>query len=322
LLEATHLTKDFHSKPYPLGRATNVVHAVADVSLVIEAGETVACVGESGSGKSTLGRLVLRLIEPDSGTVAFDGVEVTALPKRELRALRRSMQMVFQDPYSSLDPHRPVGLSVSEPLRIHDGLGSAELRERSSALLARVGLAGVGLSLPYELSGGQLQRVAIARAISTEPRLIVCDEPVAALDVSVRAQIVNLLHELQQERSIAYLFVSHDLSVVRIIAHRVAVMYRGRLVETADTATLFANPRHPYSRALLDAIPVADPRRRRDRSLVRSVAPSEGRSSSGCAFAPRCSLAIDQCWVDRPLLEPVSREPGAFVACHVAVARP
>jgi oligopeptide/dipeptide ABC transporter ATP-binding protein len=317
LVEATELNKDFRSESGLIGR--RVVHAIADVSLTINESETLACVGESGSGKSTLGRLRLRLIEPDTGTVSFDGVDVTALGTRQLRSLRRRMQMVFQDPYSSLDPQRPVGLSVAEPLRIHEGLGGAELRDRSNVLLARVGLAEYADCLPYELSGGQLQRVAIARAISTEPRLIVCDEPVAALDVSIRAQVINLLHDLQQERGIAYLFISHDLSLVRIIANRIAVMYRGRIVELAETAPIFENPRHPYTRALLSAIPVADPRRRRDRTVPQLVR-SDGRVSVGCAFAPRCPLAIDRCWAERPLLEPLADQPTALVACHLARA--
>jgi len=255
LLEASHLVKTF-------GRRGHRFHAVDDVSFTLAAGETLALVGESGAGKSTTGRLVLRLIEPDEGTVRLDGQEITGLDQRRLRVARRSMQMVFQDPYSCFDPRIPIGDSVGEPLRAHFRLKASERAERAAAMLARVGLGTQHLyRFPHELSGGQLQRVAIARALMLEPKLIVCDEPVAALDVSVRAQVINLLSDLQDELGIAYLFISHDLALVEVIAHRVAVMQRGRIVELADTAQLFEAPQSNYTRELLSAIPTIGPNR-------------------------------------------------------------
>ncbi|OLT10391.1 peptide ABC transporter ATP-binding protein [Actinomadura sp. CNU-125] len=267
LLEATGLTKSFPTGHSLIGRPTGWTHAVRGVDLRVARGQTLAVVGESGAGKSTVGRLVLRLIRPDAGTVTLDGTDVLAQPAKRMRALRKRMQMIFQDPYSSLDPRMVVAQAVGEPLTVHFGLGGTELRQRVLELLDRVGIAEHQTErYPHEFSGGQLQRIAIARALAVEPDLVVCDEPVAALDVSIRAQVINLLRELQRERGVAYVFVSHDLSLVRMIADRIAVMYRGEIVEEADTATLFADPRHPYTRTLLDAVPVADPRRRPPRT--------------------------------------------------------
>ncbi|MFV2179026.1 ABC transporter ATP-binding protein [Actinomadura sp. LOL_016] len=263
LLEATGLKKSFPTRRSLVGRPTGWTHAVRGVDLRVRRGETLAVVGESGAGKSTVGRLVLRLIRPDAGEVRLDGTDVLALPAKRMRALRKRMQMIFQDPYSSLDPRMVVAEAVGEPLTVHFGLKGAERRKRVLELLDRVGIAEHQTErYPHEFSGGQLQRIAIARALAVEPDLVVCDEPVAALDVSIRAQVINLLRELQRERGVAYVFVSHDLSLVRLIADRIAVMYQGEVVEEADTATLFADPRHPYTRTLLDVIPVADPRRR------------------------------------------------------------
>jgi oligopeptide transport system ATP-binding protein len=279
-------------------------------------------VGESGAGKSTVGRLLLRLIEPDAGTVHLDGTDVLALRPKPLRALRKRMQMIFQDPYGSLDPRMVVEDAVGEPLTVHFGTKGEARRRKVLELLDRVGIGEHHAGrYPYEFSGGQLQRIAIARALAVEPDLIVCDEPVAALDVSIRAQVVNLLHEIRRERGVAYVFISHDLSLVRLIADRVAVMYLGSIVEEGDTATLFAEPRHPYTRALLDVIPVADPRRRTERARKArravTVHPGEDRDreSAGCAYAPRCPEAMDACWTEPPTLQAL--DDGTRVSCHL-----
>ena len=264
LLEATGLTKSFPAGRNLVGRPTRWTRAVDGVDLRVARGETLAVVGESGAGKSTLGRLLLRLIEPDEGRVVLDGTDVLALRSKELRALRKRMQMIFQDPFGSLDPRMVVEDAVAEPLVVHFGMQGSERRSRVLELLDRVGIGEHQAErYPHEFSGGQLQRIAIARALAAEPDLIVCDEPVAALDVSIRAQVVNLLHELQRERGVAYVFISHDLSLVRLIAQRVAVMYQGRVVEEGETGAVFDNPQHSYTQALLDAIPVPDPRRRK-----------------------------------------------------------
>jgi ABC-type oligopeptide transport system ATPase subunit len=272
LLEATGLAKRFPTGTNLLGRPTGWTHAVQGVDLRVARGETLAVVGESGAGKSTIGRILLRLVEPDEGSVTLDGVDVLALGSKQLRALRKRMQMVFQDPFSSLDPLMVVEDAVGEPLTVHFGLKGDDRRTRVLELLDRVGIGEHQAErYPYEFSGGQLQRIAIARALAVEPDLIVCDEPVAALDVSIRAQVINLLDDLQQERGVAYVFISHDLSLVRLIADRVAVMYQGRIVEEGETAALFEDPQHPYTRALLDVIPVADPRRRADRIRAAAI---------------------------------------------------
>jgi peptide/nickel transport system ATP-binding protein/oligopeptide transport system ATP-binding protein len=255
------LTAEGLTKTYRLGRfgKREPVHAVRDVDLTVRRGETVAVVGESGAGKSTVGRMALRLVEPDAGRVEFEGVDVLGLSRTELRRLRPRMQMIFQDPFSSLNPTMTVADSVGEPLLVQGGTAAAERHERVADLLVRVGLdAEFGERFPRELSGGQLQRVAIARAISTSPSLIVCDEPVAALDLSIRGQVLNLLLDLQAETGVAYLFISHDLSVVEHFAHRVAVMKAGELVELGDTRQVFDSPRHPYTRSLLEAVPRID----------------------------------------------------------------
>ncbi|MGW4337500.1 ATP-binding cassette domain-containing protein [Rhodococcus koreensis] len=264
VLRLTDLTKTFVTGRNLLGRATGVHHAVQGVSLSVGRGETVAVVGESGAGKSTVGRMALRLIEANSGGIEFGGRDLRAMSQRELRRMRSRMRMIFQDPYSSLDPTMVVGDIVGEPLRVHSDLDSRARAETVLELFRRVGMDSHHLDrYPYEFSGGQLQRIAIARAIATGPDLIVCDEPVAALDMSIRAQVINLLSDLQQERGIAYLFITHDLSLVRLIADRVVVMYRGEIVESAPTSELFEDPQHEYTRTLLDAVPVPDPSRRR-----------------------------------------------------------
>jgi peptide/nickel transport system ATP-binding protein/oligopeptide transport system ATP-binding protein len=260
LLEASALMKTYITGRNLLGVVTARFTAVNDVSFAVEPGETLALVGESGAGKSTTGRLVLRLIQPDSGAVTFEGQNLLDLSRKEMRATRRRMQMIFQDPYSSLDPRIPIGESVGEPLLVHDGMGRNERLTRAADLLERVGIGAQALdAYPGELSGGQLQRVAIARALTVEPSLIVCDEPVAALDVSVRAQVLNLMRELQEERGLAYLFISHDLALVEVIADRVAVMKNGEIVEIGDVEAVFQTPQHPYTAELLSAIPVPLP---------------------------------------------------------------
>jgi oligopeptide/dipeptide ABC transporter ATP-binding protein len=316
ILRATGLEKSFPTRRNLLGRPTQFVHAVQDVDLTIARGETLGLVGESGSGKSTTGRLVLRLIEPDQGEIRFDDEDVLALDGAALRALRSRARMVFQDPYSSLDPRMTVGDSVGEPLTIHRGIKGIERRGRVEELFARVGLNSDQLDrYPYEFSGGQLQRMAVARAIATDPDLIVCDEPVAALDMSIRAQVINLLQGLQDERGIAYLFISHDLSLVRLIAPRLAVMYKGRVVEEGPTAEVFDDPHHPYTRALIAAIPVPDPERRRQRLPAASRAAGGDGAAAGCAYRETCPEALPVCGDVRPVL--ASAGTRRRVACHL-----
>ncbi len=296
-----------------------VVKAVDRVSITVHPGETLGLVGESGCGKSTLGRTVLRLIDPTHGSVRFAGEDITTRTQRTLRPLRRQMQMIFQDPYASLNPRMRVRDIVGEALEIHGLCTSRSEREaRVSALLQRVGLRPEqGARYPHEFSGGQRQRVGIARALAVEPRLIVADEPISALDVSIQAQIVNLLRDLQDELGIAYLFVAHDLKVVEYISHRVAVMYLGRVVELSPAAELYAEPLHPYTRALLSAVPVPDPGRKRQRVVLEGDVPSPLSPPSGCSFHPRCPVALrGRCDVDVPVLRTL--RPGHQVACHLA----
>jgi oligopeptide transport system ATP-binding protein len=324
LLEVRGLAKHFALTDGPLGAlipgARRVVRAVDGVSFAIAPGETLGLVGESGSGKTTTARLVLRAIEPSAGEILFEGESISGLPPRKLLPFRRKAQIVFQDPYSSLNPRMLVGRIVGEPMLVHGLATRGDVRERALRLLELVGLQAEHVDrYPHELSGGQRQRVGIARAIAVGPRLIVADEAVSALDVSVRAQILNLFVELRERLGLAYLFVSHDLAVVRFVSHRVAVMYLGRLVEVAPTGILFAQPRHPYTQALLAAIPVLgdgsssifdQPAR-----LLQGELPSPLERPRGCRFASRCPARFDRCEVEEPELREV--ESGQTVACHL-----
>jgi peptide/nickel transport system ATP-binding protein/oligopeptide transport system ATP-binding protein len=315
LLEAEDLVKHFPASRNLFGRPTSFVRAVDGVSFHVEAGETLALVGESGCGKSTVSRLVLRLIEPDAGRVRFEGRDLLALDASELRAFRRKAQIIFQDPYASLNPRMTVGQILSEPLALHDLVPPNARRARIEELLRLVGLEPrFARRYPHEFSGGQRQRIAIARALAVEPKLIICDEPVSALDVSIRSQILNLLRDLQHRLGLSYIFVSHDLAVVKHIADRVAVMNLGGIVETAETEALFAWPRHPYSRALLSAIPVPKPQAKRARMILEGELPSALNPPSGCRFHTRCPFVIERCRTEVPRL--IADDAGHAVACH------
>jgi oligopeptide/dipeptide ABC transporter ATP-binding protein len=290
------------------------IRAVDSVTFDILKGETLGLVGESGCGKSTTGRCILRLIEPTSGDVKFEGRDVTAMNKRDLRALRREMQIIFQDPAASLNPRMKIGDVIAEPLVIHNIGKKADRRERVAWLLGKVGLdADYASRYSHEFSGGQLQRIGVARALALNPKLIVADEPVSALDVSVQAQVVNLLQDLQKEFGLTYLFISHGLAVVEHISTRVAVMYLGRVVEIATAAQLYATPMHPYTNALLSAIPVPDPKEKRDRIILKGDVPTARNPPSGCRFRTRCPIALDECATIDPELREIS--PGHSAAC-------
>jgi len=319
LLEVEGLTKHYPVRQgILLAREVGVVRAVDGVSFRLDRGETLALVGESGCGKSTTARLVLRLIEPTAGTVRFDGVEVAGAA---LRTLRRRVQVVFQDPYASLNPRLRVGDTIAEPMEVHRIGDAASRAARVRELLSLVGLAPYHAQrYPHEFSGGQRQRIGIARALAVQPDLIVCDEPVSALDVSIQAQVVNLLKDLQQRFGLSYLFIAHDLAVVRHMADRVAVMYLGQIVETAPKRTLFAQPLHPYTRALLSAIPHPDPRRRGLVKPIRGDVPSPMNPPSGCRFHTRCPHAAEVCRAHMPPLQALA--PGHEVACHFAGTLP
>ncbi len=313
LLELDHLTVEFAG-----GRGKRVVRAVDDVSLTVGARETVGLVGESGSGKSTIGRAVLGLVPVTAGTISFSGGEITNAPYAERRRLGRSLQVVFQDPYSSLNPTRTIGQTLTETLRVHSSAGRDEIQAQVATMLERVGLpAHAARRSPGPISGGQRQRIAIARALVVQPSLVICDEPTSALDLSVQAQVLNLLRELQDDFHLGYLFISHDLAVVRHLSHRIVVLYQGRIMEQGPAAEVYANATHPYTRALLEAAPVPDPREQRQRRSLRLRQEPAGLGQlpeSSCPFAPRCPHAIDVCRRVRPPLEQMPS--GGLVACH------
>jgi len=318
LLEVRNLKVHFPVTHGVFSRSQDVVRAVDDVSLAIAPGETVGLVGESGCGKTTLGRAVVRLIEPTSGKVLFDGEDIAGLTGSTLRARRRNFQMIFQDPYGSLDPRMTVARIIGEALDIHRlAPEPAARRRRIEALLAEVGMdSSHAQRYPHELSGGQRQRIGIARALALEPRLMVCDEPVSALDVSVQAQIINLLEDLQRRHNMACLFIAHDIAIVEHISRRVLVMYLGRIVESGDAEAICHFPKHPYTQALISAVPVIDPDSRRRRILLSGELPSPIHPPGGCPFHPRCPVAEPRCQAEVPPLREIS--PGHHAACHLA----
>jgi oligopeptide transport system ATP-binding protein len=315
LVVVNNLTKRFPIKGGILGREVAAVKAIQGVSFTIKRGETLGLVGESGCGKSTLGRAILRLIEPSSGEVYFDGQDVLKFNADELRRIRRKMQIIFQDPYASLNPRMTVGSIISEPIRIHGLAKGAEINKRVSKLLDLCGLRAEAINrYPHEFSGGQRQRICIARALAVEPEFIVCDEPVSALDVSIQAQIVNLLQDLQKELKLTYLFIAHDLKVVEHISNRVAVMYLGKIAELASGDDMYRDPKHPYTKALFSAIPVANPKGKKQRIILQGDVPSPINVPPGCPFHPRCPMMRPNCKVDVPQLE--EKAPGHWASCH------
>ncbi|HZK90522.1 MAG TPA: dipeptide ABC transporter ATP-binding protein [Stellaceae bacterium] len=316
VLDVVALKKHFPVKKGLLRRTVGQVYAVDGVSFSINAGETLGLVGESGCGKSTVARTVMRLIEPTAGSILLDGEDVTRLGKTAMRPYRRQMQMIFQDPFSSLNPRMSAGDIVGEPLIVH-GLARGKDKERTVAgLFDQVGLRRSQMrAFPHEFSGGQRQRISIARALALNPKLIVADEPVSALDVSIQAQVINLMMDLQREKRLSYLFIAHDLAVVEHISHRIAVMYLGRIVEYADKKTLFTQPLHPYTQALLSAVPVPNPKLRREKRLLQGDVPSPINPPPGCTFHTRCPYAEERCRLEVPALKEIA--PGHGVSCHL-----
>src|SRR6202045_1993244 len=316
VIEVTGLKKHFPVKKGLLRRTSGYVYAVDGVSFSIDQGETLGLVGESGCGKSTVARTVLRLVEPTDGSIRLDGHDVTRLGKRDMRPYRRQMQIIFQDPFSSLNPRMSAGDIVGEPLQVHDIAHGKEKQKLVGEIFDQVGLRRSQMSaFPHEFSGGQRQRISIARALSLNPKLIVADEPVSALDVSIQAQVINLMMDLQREKRLSYLFIAHDLAVVEHISHRIAVMYLGKIVEYADKQTLFTNPQHPYTEALLSAVPVPNPKLKRAKRLLQGDVPSPINPPPGCAFHTRCPYAEARCKVEMPKLVEIS--PGHGVSCHL-----
>ena len=321
VLEVKNLKKHFPIKKGLFGRTNAHVYAVDGISFAIGESETLGLVGESGCGKSTAGKLILKLIPPTAGEIKLGGQRIDELSGESMRDCRRTMQVVFQDPYSSLNPRMRARDIVAEPLRNFEALSESEIDKRVSELFENVGLRRDQLSrFPHEFSGGQRQRLVIARALAVRPSLIVCDEPVSALDVSVQAQVINLLIDLQKEFGVAYLFIAHDLAVVEHISHRVAVMYLGRIVELADKESLFANPQHPYTEALLSAVPVPDPTVTPNRIILQGDVPSPIKPPPGCHFHTRCPHAFERCRIEQPVMR--ETRPGHFAACHLREGEP
>jgi oligopeptide/dipeptide ABC transporter ATP-binding protein len=317
LLAVKDLKRYFPIRAGVFQQVVGQVYAVDGVSFEVEKGETLGLVGESGCGKSTTGKAIIKLIEPTSGEVSLEGRRIDGLSRAEMRPVRRALQFVFQDPYSSLNQRLTAGSIVAEPLRNFESAGAAERRERVAALFAKVGLRREQMDrYPHEFSGGQRQRIGIARALAPNPSLIICDEPVSALDVSVQAQVINLLRDLQQEFRLSYLFIAHDLAVVEHISHRIAVMYLGRIVELAPKRELFRRPLHPYTQALLSAVPVPNPRANKQRIVLKGDVPSPSRPPPGCHFHTRCPIATERCRVEAPALRMLAT--GHQVACHLA----
>ena len=316
VIDVAGLKKHFAVKKGLLRRTAGYVYAVDGVSFSINQGETLGLVGESGCGKSTVARTVLRLVEPTAGTIKLNGEDITHLGKTAMRPHRRQMQIIFQDPFSSLNPRMSAGDIVGEPLQVHGLARGKEKEGRVAALFDQVGLRRLQMrSFPHEFSGGQRQRICIARALALNPNLIIGDEPVSALDVSIQAQVINLMMDLQREKNLSYLFIAHDLAVVEHISHHIAVMYLGKIVEYTDKQTLFTNPLHPYTEALLAAVPVPNPRVKRTKHLLQGDVPSPINPPSGCHFHTRCPYAVERCRVETPALREV--RPGQLVACHL-----
>jgi len=316
LLSVRNLVKHFPVKKGLLQRTAGQVHAVDGISFDIAEGETLGLVGESGCGKSTAGKTILKLIEPTAGEIRVNGERIDGLSRREMRPFRRELQVVFQDPYSSLNPRLSIRDIIGEPLKNYGVAEGKALGERVETLAGKVGLRPDALNrYPHEFSGGQRQRIGIARALALNPGLIICDEPVSALDVSVQAQVINLLGDLQKEFGLSYLFIAHDIAVVEHISHRIAVMYLGKIVEIADRASLFARPQHPYTEALLSAVPVPDPDAAKKRIILRGDVPSPINPPSGCRFHTRCPYAFDRCSKEEPQLREIL--PGQHAACHL-----
>ncbi len=316
LLSVQHLQKYFPIRRGVLSRVAAHVKAVDDISFDINKGETFGLVGETGCGKTTAGRAVLRLVEPDGGKIRFDGVDLLSLSKQELRWKRRDMQIIFQDPYASLNPRMTIRTIIGEPFAIHHLASGSERNDRVADLLKTVGLdSSVMNRYPHEFSGGQRQRIGIARALALKPKLIVADEPVSALDVSIQAQIINLLADLQQQFGLTYLFISHAIPVIEHISTRIGVMYLGKLVEVGTSAQICTAPKHPYTQALLSAVPIPDPAAKKERIILRGDVPTPINPPNGCRFHTRCPIAVDRCKVDEPPLRQI--EDGRDAACHL-----
>ena len=321
LLEVRGLKKYYPMRRGVFSRVSGYVRAVDGVDLALRPGETLGLVGESGSGKTTTGRCILRLTEPTEGSIAFEGVDLLGLSPSEMRRMRRQIQVIFQDPYGSLNPRMRVGSIVGEPLAIHKIAKGSDRENRVADLLCKVGLDPSAMRrYPHEFSGGQRQRIGIARALALNPKLIICDEPVSALDVSVQAQVINLLMDLQEEYSLTYLFIAHDLSVVEHISDRVAVMYLGKIVEVADAEELYRDPKHPYTKALLSAVPVPDPTVTSQRISLKGELPSPAAPPPGCAFHPRCPVAVEVCSREEPKL--LDAGGGHLASCHLVPPSP